>query len=308
MGASSVLGPALSLVAAFGTPLTIVTAGLVYFGWQRSYLGTRLLGLDTTLFELTTQFYVLGSIRTLWLPMLVVTAIGIGWLLLHERAVGAIQARRLASLRVLVRGLKYGLAASLALGLVAGWMWPGWRGLVVPLSFTVGVLTTTYGIVLQRRITAALGLRQDTETLATWHLPAIRIVIGLLIVLPLFLALSNYANMVGSMDARQLIAGLPDRVGVIVYSAKNLQIDAPGVRETRFAGETSAYGYRYDGLRLLQKSGDKYFLLPTEWNLEEGKAIVLTDDNTIRLEFTTPQFSNAAGGSTQRSEIRNPAG
>ncbi|GAB3399408.1 hypothetical protein GCM10027569_01330 [Flindersiella endophytica] len=285
--ASSVLGSALSLVAAFGPPLTIATAALVYFGWARVYVGTRILGLDATVFDLTTQDYVLGSVSTLWLPLLIVAAIGVGWLLLHERAVAAIQAKHLTGLRLLVRGLTYGLVAFPLLGVAASRIWPAWGELVLPLSITVGILATTYGITMRRRISAALGTHNETATLASWHRPLARVLIGLLITLTLFWELTNYAGVVGRGYAQQVVAGLPDRTGVIVYAVKDLQLDAAGIHETRFTEKASTYGYRYEGLRLLQKSGDKYFLLPAEWNFEEGKTIVLTDNDAIRLEFTT---------------------
>jgi hypothetical protein len=59
------------------------------------------------------------------------------------------------------------------------------------------------------------------------------------------------------------------------------------VTETALFGVGSKYTYRYDGLYLLQRSGDKYFLVTNtmENGVWAGRLVVLPDDDTIRLEF-----------------------
>ena len=46
-----------------------------------------------------------------------------------------------------------------------------------------------------------------------------------------------------------------------------------------------AYRYRYSGLRLLIRSGGKYFLLPGNWTRDAGTVIVLGDRPDYRFEF-----------------------
>ena len=46
---------------------------------------------------------------------------------------------------------------------------------------------------------------------------------------------------------------------------QDIQIGGPGVTKYRITEPTSAYGFRYDGLRLLQRTGDKFYLLPVGW-------------------------------------------
>ena len=61
----------------------------------------------------------------------------------------------------------------------------------------------------------------------------------------------------------------------------------------RITEPSSAYGFRYDGLRLLQRTGNKYYLIPVGWRT----AAALPDDTTIRVEFSTAgQSANASGG------------
>ena len=43
-----------------------------------------------------------------------------------------------------------------------------------------------------------------------------------------------------------------------VYSPKGLEIHVQGVVETELGNPEPAYRYRYDGLRLVQRSGDRY--------------------------------------------------
>lgn len=74
------LAKALSLVASFGPPIAVVTALLVYFGWARSDAQSRAMGLDVSLFGYTPQDYVLRSIRSLFLPLVLITIVAIAWL------------------------------------------------------------------------------------------------------------------------------------------------------------------------------------------------------------------------------------
>lgn len=70
-----------------------------------------------------------------------------------------------------------------------------------------------------------------------------------------------------------------------LYSERPLHLGGTGVTETPLAGEDAAYRYRYDGLRLLIRSGGNFFMLPTQWTRQDGVAIVLRDDPSVRLEL-----------------------
>ncbi|MEN3314615.1 MAG: hypothetical protein V7605_849 [Acidimicrobiaceae bacterium] len=67
--------------------------------------------------------------------------------------------------------------------------------------------------------------------------------------------------------------------------AKRMHIEAAGVGETRFPEPESAYGFRYDGLKLLFHSGGRYFIIPASWTPSGGTTIVLRDDDSLRPEF-----------------------
>jgi hypothetical protein len=90
---------------------------------------------------------------------------------------------------------------------------------------------------------------------------------------------------VGRGLAERITGDLGQLVSVTVYSPKNLEITAPGVTVSTFGRTDSAYRYRYAGLRLLQRSGGKYFLLPDGWTPASRQVIALPDDGTLRMEF-----------------------
>jgi hypothetical protein len=92
------------------------------------------------------------------------------------------------------------------------------------------------------------------------------------------------ANVVGEGNAEQIAAN-PRLVAVTVYSPKSLEIHVPGVVETKVGNRESTYRYRYDGLRLVQRLGDRYLLM-SEWDAQTRRIIVLRDTDDIRMEFT----------------------
>jgi hypothetical protein len=73
---------------------------------------------------------------------------------------------------------------------------------------------------------------------------------------------------------------------VTVYSPKSLEIHVPGIVETKLRNPESAYQYRYDGLRLVQRSGDRYLLMSEHWDPRTSRIIVLRESDTIRMEFS----------------------
>jgi hypothetical protein len=81
----SPLATALSVAGTLGPPLTVVTSLMLYFGWARSDTQARSMGPDVSLFAFTIQDYVMRSVSTLYVPLLVTVTIALGWLALHHR-------------------------------------------------------------------------------------------------------------------------------------------------------------------------------------------------------------------------------
>ena len=72
-------------LGALGAVLTLVTAVLFYFGWRRSDVQATAMGIDVSLFGFSSQDYVLRSISSLYVPLLVSLSLGLAWLWLHLR-------------------------------------------------------------------------------------------------------------------------------------------------------------------------------------------------------------------------------
>lgn len=72
---------------------------------------------------------------------------------------------------------------------------------------------------------------------------------------------------------------------MVIYSAEDLHISAPGVRTEPLTSGGQPSGFRYSGLRLLAHTGGRYFLVSDDWSPQYGVVVMLTDDTPVRLEF-----------------------
>jgi len=59
----------------------------------------------------------------------------------------------------------------------------------------------------------------------------------------------------------------------------------PGTTETRLSQSDAAYGYRYDGLQLIQRAGDRYFLLAVDGTPDTGHLVILREGEGLRFEL-----------------------
>ena len=76
-----------------------------------------------------------------------------------------------------------------------------------------------------------------------------------------------------------------------------MSLHAPGVREVRCQDPKAAYRFRYDGLKLVLQSGDRYLFLPERWSRTEGVAFVMPRNDSLRLELVPA----SARGTVRRS-------
>lgn len=277
---------ALEIIALVVAPTTLVTALALYFGWVLTNSRASYFGLDASALGFSAQDYLLRSADALFVPLgtLIVLALGAVWL--HAQTMrqlaGHHQRLRLAARVAAVSG-----GVLFVLGVVSVFR---------PLSFSphylfpsaspgIGVALLAYAMYLLDRLdvvehSARLAPAMDARS------PAVAVaLIALLIVLSSFWTASSYAQALGRGRAARLAAGLSERPHVAVFAPKRLYIRAAGVVEQRLTGDDRAYRYRYSGLRLLIRSGRKYFLLPDGWTHANGAAIVLADSQDYRFEF-----------------------
>ena len=123
-----------------------------------------------------------------------------------------------------------------------------------------------------------------------WMRTLLVVFAALLILVGTFAATDEYAQAVGTREARLTAARLADRRGVIVFSAKNLDLP-PVVHCERLRAPDLAYQFRCDGLRLFTRTEKGTLVLPQSWSRADGRTpddsiIVIPDDPSIRLEFT----------------------
>lgn len=251
-----------------GSPLAIGTALLFYFGWVRSNEQAELLGADISVFEMSPDDFVLRSVNVVFIALLVLLLLGLAFLRIRPW----LEANAAVASRVLMFSWLLVLVGLLVLAFdeFAG-------ALLLPVFVLLAVAGVAYGVRLRRlsRGEGAPPLIQD-------------LLVGALLLVVAFWATERAATAVGDALTHQYQVNLATEPALALYSEGQLHIDSPGVTETPLGGADSRYAYRYDGLYLLQRSGDKYFLVTNVWDNGgwAGRLVVLPDDDTIRLEFT----------------------
>jgi hypothetical protein len=265
------------------TNVTVLTALLVYFGWRRSFTQARQMGLDETIFELTTRDYVLRSVGSVFRPLAFAAVVGLAWMWLD-----GVARRRLADtewwapalapiLRVLRWAWLFIPALSAAAVAVLG------RGqTLLALSFGLGVLVSVHASSLQRDLDAQRGLPSREPS---WSAEVSRGLVLVLVLVSAFWAVTLVADSRGVALARTVEAGIGGRPPVVVHSTVPLNVAAPNVSEQRIADDA----YRYTGLRLLHHREGRYLLVHDGWTSGDGVLFVLHDDDKLRFEIGGPR-------------------
>lgn len=292
-----------SLLGTLGAVLTAVTAVMFYFGWQRSAVQAREMSIDVSLFGFTSQDYILRSISALYIPLLVIAALGLGWLWVHSRVLSLLRSETLVSggrreaaarwARRIAVASGAVAAACVLFALLAGSTAPPapviWlatqlraRQWVVPLVLVTATLVAAYAWWFYRRLRPA-----PSADRSLWQsiLPAV-LVAGI-VTLGVFWMLEEYASAVGRGYARQLGANVGALARAVVVSPHPLGIDAPNVQEEVIADDGAGQTlYRTTGLRLLARSGGKVILVHDGWAPGVGTVVVLADSEALTWQFS----------------------
>lgn len=267
----AVLSERFKTVLSVVSPLAAGTVLLFYFGWVRTKTEAAALGYDSKILEFTTADYVLRSINVLSVPVVAVLVLALLVLHLHRWLSARLSPagrRRLAHL--LLRSWLFWLVAAAFL-----------------IVFARPVATPAMPAILTCAVGAALygdQLRADAEPDRRWQLP-VRVVVVALLVIAVIGDTERLARAMGEGLASDVAADPGQLAAVEIYSAKDLVLTAPNVTARRTGGTDAAYRFHYSGLRLLQRSGDKYLLVNDGWARETGRVFVLRDSADTRLEF-----------------------
>lgn len=287
--AESPLRSAVSAIATVGPPLTIVTALMIYFGWARANTQAHLMGVDVSLFGFTTQDYVLQSISTLFVPLLVLGGVGLAALAVHRRL--SWELRNPHARPRLRQGGHIALAVGLLVAtvcLVIAALSSTRDSLVLPLVLGAAVAVAGYGAWLAdaagpRGPAGRASYPPGQRALRTFLVTAV-------VTLALLWELSSYSGVVGRGYAQQLERDVSQLPRATAFSAAPLGIEAPGVREERVvqpaANGRNVVRYRTTGLRFLVRSGNRLFLLHDGWRINGGVVVVLPDTDAIRWQFS----------------------
>ncbi|TDL42756.1 hypothetical protein [Kocuria rosea] len=276
----SVWSHVLGYVSVMGPPATVVTALVFYFGWARAKAQAEWMGLHVNLFGYTTRDFALLSISALYLPLLLLVALAMLWVWLDRllrRRIDRGAAGRWAT--TLPRAALLGAAALIGLMVVLLFAERVYSPLYAPYLVTAGVLVAAWAVRIRRCAAAGDGPRRPAEQQAV-EATLLLVLVALL----LFWGTSNFAEARGRGLAEDLEVSLSWLPRAQVYSEEPLGLDVPGVT-THELGTAEAPLYRYDGLRLLTVSGERYFFLHEGWSVEEGTVVVLPDDGSLRVQY-----------------------
>jgi hypothetical protein len=287
-----------SIVVAVGN-VGVLTALLVYFGWVRSEVQSAQLGIDESLLGMGTQEYVLRSVRAVLVLLIVMAVFGMLWVALDRWL--STRLRRHGPKDPVYLWFTRLLPAAVVVLPLLGWLarrtWPAAALIGTPMLAAAGLLLMLYAFHLRAALPDAVPLSAGTESI-------LRVSTAALVAVALFWAATNYATVEGTQLARGLESRVGSLPGVVIHSVDPLHLDAPGV-ETEQLGGDSGYRFRYSGLRLLERSGGRFFLITDEWTTEYGVVLVLNDDDGgVRYDFvrdTRPPTPDARA-STQIGE------
>jgi hypothetical protein len=289
----------LSLIVA---PTTLVTALLYYFGWASTQAYSKNFGLEQSLLGLSTTDYLVRSVAPMFWPLTLLVLVSTVAFLLHLALMrvlpqSAAVAQRWVPVAIGLIGILFlwqGMPVFLGSGLPVPFKVPrviAEYGFTPPQVFLAGgVALVSYAGYLWDRLGVSVEQRQPWVETSSWAARGLVVLPMMLIVLLIFWAVAGFAVDYGVTRAKALESTLDELASVTVYSANRLYIDSDGssasrVQENALPDADGAYRYRYQGLRLLMRSNDRYFLLPESWSPQRPVTIVLRDTETIRVEL-----------------------
>lgn len=284
-------------IAAILPLLALLTALAVWFGVTLVKTRARYFGLDPSVLGFSTRDYVLRSSTELLEPMLYLLLGGIAVLAVHVAVRWALPQPRWSRAVVVAAALAVPLGLfTLTLGIwfVRNRSFGMYGGSCAdptlgawyrPWLVAAGLVLTVYGgWMLNQRL---------ASTPVTWTLTT-RVgcsLICLVVVICTFWTFLLYAQATGVTQSYRLACGhLQELPRVAVYSTQPLGLSAKsGVTVEHVDAPGTGYQWRYAGLRLLVRSDDRYFLLPTGWVNRDDVAIVLGESPTLRFEYQRPE-------------------
>ncbi|MFG1972590.1 hypothetical protein ACGFJC_24955 [Nonomuraea fuscirosea] len=268
-----------TILAHVVTPTTFVAAIMMYFGAVRTNTMYSRLGVDQSLLGLSFQEYVVRSVSLAIEPLILILVLAFlapslhAWLL--RAASGHLTAMRRLVAAMAVLGLA-GVAVGVA-GMADQVRLPRYA---VPFSLGLGVLLLVSCASLHQRC-------HPGRTGSPTHRLVRRTSCAALLLVLLLWTVTEAAEQRGVNEAHAYRLYPGAMHSAVVYSARRLQLEGSGIKETPLPDPQAMYRYRYTGLRLLLQSNQRYFLLPACWSADPwARAIALPVSEGLRLEFS----------------------
>jgi hypothetical protein len=290
-----------AVLGSLGALVTIFTAIMFYFGWRRSEVQAHEMGIDVSLFDFSAQDYVLRSISSLYLPLLVIFGAALVWFVFHGKFVVTLRRLKTAQSSVQRRSARrfrvVGITATalavacVLFSLATGLSSPPWpiepiadalfdHQWVVPATLIFATVTATYAFWARRQLPDS-----SHSNGSPWQAAVTGAIIASTLALAGFWMLEEYSSAVGLRYANQIADSIESLPRASIVSRTPLGIQGDGVREEVVQALGSTY-YRTTGLRLLARSGGKVLLLPDGWTLGQGTVVVITDRDDLVWQFS----------------------
>ncbi|GGP53009.1 hypothetical protein [Saccharothrix coeruleofusca] len=271
---------ALRLLGAVAAPTTLLAALLYFFGHQQAHHFYRYFGVEQTLLDLSTEYYLSRSVEGLYLPL----AYGSAGVLLALWTYRLLRARLSDTAWRVLLEVAAPVAAVTGLTMVGGAL--AAAADPEPVTHLVGLpgLALAAGVLL---VVSASRLRTAADRTGVRRSPAGAtaewVAVFALISLGLFWAVGDYSAAAGRSRAQHQEAVLPLLPEAALFSAEGLALPES---VPRVECSDSAYQYRYDGLRLVVQSSGQLLLLPSDWT-PGAEAFVLPRTDSTRLQFSS---------------------
>lgn len=269
-------------------PPATLAALAYYFAVKRQETLALYFGIDPSVLGYTTEDYLLRSGDALFLLLLVIALAGLAAVrghravtrILHERShKGAIRrsiaAGQIIGIFLLVLGV---VSVFRRLPISPGFLFP-------PFALGCGITLLAYGTYLAGERRRRSQDRTADEPDDLWLSLLSVVLVAVVVFLSVFWGTKELAAALGRGQAAELAGSLAQRPGVILYTTTDIGLAGPGIDREIIPGNGD-YHYRHEGLVLLVRSGGNYLLLPASWTPEAGTALVIRDDDRVRIEFT----------------------
>jgi hypothetical protein len=267
------------LTTAVFTQTALVTAVLFYFGWARASATYDYFGIDSSMVNLATTDYLLRSVNAALAPLIV----GVATCAMIVTVLIRLSSHLDSPQRPWRRRVALLLCGCfMVIGLLGAFSSLYSTPVLLPPFLPPMLMTLSIFLLVSGSRLLEIAFRRALVP-STW-LQLAAFIVG---AVSLLWSWSIYAHDVGVSQAERLVAELPYKNAVSIYSTERLALAGPGIDAIPLEGASSKYVVRYDGFCLLLRDRDGVFLLlPVGWERGRDRVYRIHDSDSIRIEVT----------------------